>query len=338
MTFALQPNRLSRLDNDTAAPTTIATGPGGWLEAEVLPDPCPTDATASPALFTTTGGSGAFTITAEPCCTWRIDTSALPGLTFTTSSGTARHGALLARTVATARRGVLRSAAARSTIEQTSRWLNIDEPGPIAQPALHVRGWAIEVSAPPSTVSPAPATVASVHAWAWPTSGAAPIFVGATSASRPRPDIAAVYGSAYGAAEFLLPVSGLPAGTYTIVVYAFRARLGTLTQGRGSSSPCCPARGSRSTRWGPASRGISSSAAGPRTCPPPYGPGVDAVHVWAYPASGAPPVWVGAAAYGRRARRHRRALRGVLPAVRIPVVRVAGPGQLHAGRCSRTRR
>ena len=31
---------------------------------------------------------------------------------------------------------------------------------------------------------------------------------------------------------------------------------------------------------------------------PGSGPGVDAIHVWAYPVSGAPPVWVGVAPYG----------------------------------------
>src|SRR6185369_15420687 len=87
-TFALEPNRLSRLNNDTAAPTIVASGPGGWLDAEVLADPCVTDLAASPSVFTTTGGSGTLTIAAATSCSWSIDASALPGLTVPTSYGT----------------------------------------------------------------------------------------------------------------------------------------------------------------------------------------------------------------------------------------------------------
>ena len=246
MTFALQSNRLSRLDNDTAAPTTIATGPGGWLKAAVLPDPCPTDATASPALFTTTGGSGTLTITAAPSCTWSIDASASPGLTVTTSSGTGSATVPLSLgSVAAPRRGLVRIGARSVAIEQLQPFINIDEPGAIAQQPFIVRGWAIEVSATPSTAAPPPPTVAAVHVWAWPTSGAAPIFIGATNASRPRPDIAAVFGSAYGAAEFSLPVQGLPGGTYTLVAYAQSARTGTFTQEKSVLVTVQPARRDR---------------------------------------------------------------------------------------------
>ena len=299
VTLALQADRVFRLDNDTVTPTPIATGSGGWRAVDVLPDPCPTDATASPAVFTTTGGTGTFTITAAPGCTWSIDASAVPGLTVTTSSGTGPASVPFSLgSTASARRGVVRIGARSVAIEQLQPLINIDEPGAVAQQPFIVRGWAIELSATPSTVAPAPATVSSVHVWAWPTTGGAPHFIGIANASGPRPDIAGVFGSAYGAAQFSLPVQGLPSGTYAIVAYAQSARIGTFTQEKGVLVTVQP--GTRVAIEAPSTGvprnflvsgwAVDLSAA--------TGPGVDAVHVWAYPSSGAGAIWVGAATYG----------------------------------------
>jgi hypothetical protein len=300
MTFALERTRLSRLDNDTAAPTTIATGSGGWLAADVLPDPCPTDAAASPAIFTTTGGNGTLTITAAPSCTWSIDASAIPGVTVTTSSGTGSATVpFTLGSAAAARRGLVRIGARSVAIEQVRPLMDIDEPlTAVAQQPFIVRGWAIELSANASTASPAPATVALVHVWAWPVDGSAPHFIGVTDASRPRPDIAAVFGSAYGGAGFSVPLQGLPTGTYAIVVYAQSARLGTFTQEKGVLVTVQP--GTRVAIDAPVTSvprtfAVSGWAADVSAT---TGPGVDAVHVWAYPSTGGAAIWVGAASYG----------------------------------------
>ena len=297
MTFAIESNRVRRLDNDTAAATTIATGPGGWLDGEVLPDPCPTDAIASPALFTTTGGSGAFTITAAPSCTWSIDASAVPGLTVTTSSGTGSASVPFSwdrpRRLAAAgpyRRPLHRDRTGPAAPQHRRAWT--DRAAALHRPRLGDRG---ERDAEHGLAAAGDRRLR--HAWAWPTSGAAPIFIGATNASRPRPDIAAVYGSADGAAEFLLPVTGLPVGTYPFGVYAFSARRAPSAQEKGVLVTVLPGTRGAIDPLGPSvprNFVVSGWAADVSAT---IGPGVDSVHAWAYPASGAPPVWVGAATY-----------------------------------------
>lgn len=299
LTFGLESNRLRRLNNDTAAPTVIATGPGGWLDADVVPDPCVTDLTASPSVFTTTGGSGTLTIAAAASCTWSIDASAILGLTVTTSSGTGPATVPFSLGSAAApRRGLLRIGGRSIAVEQIQPQMNIDEPGPAAQQPFVVRGWAIELSATPGTASPAPPTVSAVHVWAWPLDGSAPRFIGVTTASRPRPDVAAVFGSAYGAAEFSLPVQGLPGGTYTLVAYAQSARTGTFTQEKSVVVTVQP--GTRIAIEAPVTsvprRFVVSGWTVDLSAT--TGPGIDLVHVWAYPASGAGAIWVGAASYG----------------------------------------
>lgn len=69
--------------------TTVATGTGAWLGGVVVPDSCPSSATASRALFSADGGSGTFAIEAGPSCSWTIDASAVLGLSLGgPSSGT----------------------------------------------------------------------------------------------------------------------------------------------------------------------------------------------------------------------------------------------------------
>jgi hypothetical protein len=296
-TYVLEAARLSRLDNDTAAATTVATGTG-WLDGAVLKDPCLT-VTLSPALFTTDAASGTATITAPGSCSWTIDPSTVPGLSFTTTSGSGP--ASLPFTLAS------RSAPSRDTfkvgrrsltIERVQPLMHIDEPGPVAQQPFQVRGWAIEVSVNPSTIAPPAATVSTVHVWAWPMPSGAPVFLGAVPASGNRSDIASAFGPAYAASEFSVPVSGLATGTYAIVAYAQSARLGTFTQQNGvlvsvlsgtrvaidEPGPSVP-RTFKVRGWAVDSGAVT-------------GPGIDAVHVWAFPDSGAAPIWVGAADYG----------------------------------------
>ena len=303
MTFALEPNRLSRLDNDTAAPTTIATGSGEWLDATVLTDTCPLSVTTSTRLFTTAGGTGTLTIDAAPSCAWTVDASELPGLSFSngpSGQGPSGQGSLTLdfslAPAATPQRGALHVAGHPLTLEQTMPVTQIEVPagGAVRQP-FTLRGWAIDVSAAPPAVSP---TVAAVHVWAWPADGGAPRFVGATGAARARPDIAAIYGSAYGASGFELSVRGLPSGRYTIVAYAQSARGGTFS-GQGSVvvgiEPATLLAIDMPGAEVPRNFVVSGWAIDPSAV---TGAGVDAVHVWAYPAAGGAPIWVGAAAYG----------------------------------------
>ncbi|MEP6593173.1 MAG: YncE family protein, partial [Acidobacteriota bacterium] len=158
-----------------------------------------------------------------------------------------------------------------------------------------VAGWALDGA------SASGAGVDAVHVWAYPTSGAAPIFAGAATLGGSRPDVAAAFGTAFGTAGYSLTVSGLPAGAYTLRIYAHQASSSTFAAERAVpivvtapqpylfiDTPAAGATvgpGVRAAGWA-----IENGAAS--------GTGVDAVHVWAYPAAGGSPLLIGVAAYG----------------------------------------
>jgi endonuclease/exonuclease/phosphatase family metal-dependent hydrolase len=100
--------------------------------------------------------------------------------------------------------------------------VRVDTPGAgatLLQP-FNIGGWALD------TASSSGTGVSAVHVWAFPTSGAAPIFVGVGSAAS-RTDLASIFGSRFLNAGFNVSVTSLPAGSYTVVIYPFSTRLGT---------------------------------------------------------------------------------------------------------------
>jgi Tol biopolymer transport system component len=78
-----------------------------------------------------------------------------------------------------------------------------------------VGGWAVDLDATEGT------GVTTLHAWAYPTSGGAPIFLGATAYGGARPDVAAVHGDRFKHSGYGLMVQGLPAGDYDLAVFAW---------------------------------------------------------------------------------------------------------------------
>jgi hypothetical protein len=98
----------------------------------------------------------------------------------------------------------------------------IDLPGEgeIAQPFV-VAGWATDLDARAGT------GVSTLHVWAYPTDGGAPIFLGATAYGGSRPDVATVYGSQFRESGYGLIVQNLEPGTYDLAVFAWS----TVTQG-----------------------------------------------------------------------------------------------------------
>jgi hypothetical protein len=91
----------------------------------------------------------------------------------------------------------------------------IDAPRPqqqVDQPFL-VTGWAADLDAPVGT------GIDTLHAWAIPSTGGPPIFLGTPALGGIRPDVAAVHGDRYHAAGFALTVQGLPRGTYDLSVF-----------------------------------------------------------------------------------------------------------------------
>jgi hypothetical protein len=84
----------------------------------------------------------------------------------------------------------------------------------IAQP-FDVAGWAIDSDAVLGT------GIETLHVWAYPTSGADPIFIGATAYGGARPDVAAIFGEQFRNSGYGLTVDALPPGTYDLAVFAW---------------------------------------------------------------------------------------------------------------------
>jgi YVTN family beta-propeller protein len=173
----------------------------------------------------------------------------------------------------------------------------VDAPvsGASAPGSFVVAGWALDGSAVSGS------GIDAVHVWAYPSSGAAPMFAGAAALGHSRPDVAAAFGAQFGSAGYALDVQNLPAGTYTLIVYAHQASTGAFAAERAVSVtvtaprpfifidlPATDATVGTSVRV--AGWAIEFGAA--------PGTGVDAVHVWAYPSSGGAPLLVGVASYG----------------------------------------
>jgi hypothetical protein len=158
-------------------------------------------------------------------------------------------------------------------------------------------GWALDRGAPAGT------GVDVVHAWAFPTTGAGPIFLGAAAVGVARPDVGAYLGDGrFSGSGFGLTPS-LPAGTYDLRVYAFSTVARTfnnsattrITVAAPQSIPRMfvdtPAQFQTITQnVSMAGWAIDLASAS--------GPGVEVVHVWAYPLAGGGPLFLGASGTG----------------------------------------
>lgn len=87
-----------------------------------------------------------------------------------------------------------------------------------------VAGWAVDLA---SSSGPG---VSGIHVWAFPVSGGAATFVGATTTGHQRPDVAAYFGSArFGPSGYILQ-GNLPPGQYNLVVFAWSDVAGAFNQ------------------------------------------------------------------------------------------------------------
>ena len=95
-------------------------------------------------------------------------------------------------------------------------------PGSIAQvgSSFFLSGWAADLD------STWDRGVDTVHVWAYPADGRAPIFLGVASSGNARPDVGALYGNQFEGSSFDLTVAGLKRGLYDLVVYPHRAATG----------------------------------------------------------------------------------------------------------------
>jgi hypothetical protein len=84
----------------------------------------------------------------------------------------------------------------------------------VGQPFL-LAGWAADLDSAVGT------GIDTVHVWAYPATGGAPVFLGTPALGGVRPDVAAVHGEQFREAGFALTVQGLTAGTYDLAVFAW---------------------------------------------------------------------------------------------------------------------
>lgn len=176
------------------------------------------------------------------------------------------------------------------------RHVQIDRPAPgNVGVAFVVSGWAVDGRGVDTGVD-------AVHVWAFPETGGAPTFLGAAEYGLSRPDIlVAQIEPRYTNSGFQLtapPVLGV--GNYVLVALARSTVTGTFDVSASIrvTVPSLPLMAvdrpvDGATVW--TSFDLSGWALDYAS---PDGPGVDAVHVYAFPAAGGGPVFLGAATYG----------------------------------------
>jgi hypothetical protein len=167
---------------------------------------------------------------------------------------------------------------------------------PNARP-LVVSGWAVDQTAPSGTG----VDLVNVYAYPNPGSGAPAIFLGAAGYGIPRPDVAAKVGGArFTNCGFVLSVTSLNKGNYRIVAFAHSSSRDAFTNNRAIDVNI--GAGSMIAVDTPSNNAVVSSgfvvSGWAFDLNAPSGTGIDAVHVWAFPISGAAPKFLGAAGLG----------------------------------------
>jgi hypothetical protein len=173
---------------------------------------------------------------------------------------------------------------------------------PVLAP-FDVQGWALDLGAG------AGAGVDAVQVWAFPfVNGApgAPIFLGPATTGIARSDIAAAFGAQFANAGWALHAPGLAAGQYMLSVYARSSVTGTFNNYQSNfvtaqaltPDPVIQLDVPHAFATFGGAVLVSGWAVDGAA---PTGPGIDAVHVWAYPIVGnslGTPIFLGAATQG----------------------------------------
>ena len=191
------------------------------------------------------------------------------------------------------------SAEVSTAVGPSNPFLAIDTPSPgmTTTSAFEVGGWAADTGAPSGP------GVDAVVFYVFPNAGSAPgVFIGQGSYGWSRPDVGALLGSQFTNTGYHFTITGLGPGTYMLGVYARSTVTGGFSLVRTSpftvsatalmsidvpsaesliSAPTFAVAG-----WS-IDRNVESTALS--------GPGVDMLHVYAYPnpGSGLPPIFVG---------------------------------------------
>ena len=168
--------------------------------------------------------------------------------------------------------------------------LNIESPtsGSLVGQPFYVTGWAMDTRAAKGT------GVNAVQLFSQPVGGG-PVSLLGNATLIYRPDLAATFGSKYGGAGFVIAVTGIPAGQYVLTAKARSTVTNTwiisattvITSGPLTSidtprGPTPVSAGFSISGWSIDLRSTS-------------GPGISAVHVYAYPVTGGSAIFLGAA-------------------------------------------
>jgi hypothetical protein len=144
--------------------------------------------------------------------------------------------------------------------------------------------------------------IEAVHVWAYSANSRVPTFLGAATLGDSRPDVAAVFGARAAQSGYHLDAT-LPVGDYFLSVYVKSRLQFTFTVVKTVSVSVTP--------WAPSVRmSIDSPAPGEQASGTflvegwalaldgPTMPGIQALHLWAYPVGGAGPTFLGPAVLG----------------------------------------
>ena len=167
--------------------------------------------------------------------------------------------------------------------------------GAVVRQPFTLAGWALDATATDTGI-------ATLHVWAFPASGAAPQFLGVAEMGDNRPDVAAIFGPQFAPSGYHLNVKGLAPGSWTIAVYGWViaaqgfsivATVPVAIQPAGIVQIDIP--GNFSTIGATFVIGgwaIDVAA--------PSGTGINTIHIWAHPADGSAPIFLGVPGFGNR--------------------------------------
>jgi photosystem II stability/assembly factor-like uncharacterized protein len=195
--------------------------------------------------------------------------------------------------------GTFNNAAAVSVTIPPSAFMAIDIPadGAVVASTFRVAGWAVDLAAASGT------GIDAVHVWAYPVSGATPLFLGEALLGGSRPDLGAIFGPQFTPSGYELVAQGVPFGSYVIVAFGHSTVTGTFSVSRTTTVSVeqtvrlvidTPRPNETISQ---SSRGIFFVFGWAIDTAAPSGTGIDAVHVYAYPVGGQP-FFLGAANYG----------------------------------------
>jgi endonuclease/exonuclease/phosphatase family metal-dependent hydrolase len=177
-----------------------------------------------------------------------------------------RGQAWLRRAAATALLLAVTFGAAGQAAAQSSVFVDVPRANSTVAPDFHLGGWAIDWAARQTT------GVMTIHVWAYPSTGAPPIFLGVPSRGA-RSDIGRAFGQNFLNCGFGLNVRGLAPGDYVIAIFPFSDIRGAFDYDSAMAIPVTVRRPSSSSRPAPAPAPAPDPAPSPNPDPAPSSSG-----------------------------------------------------------------